>query len=240
MKKRVDILIFEKGLATSRSAAAALIKGGRIQVNNKIITKNSGQFDENTEIELIGAEIPYVGRGGLKLERAIKEFNIYPEDLIILDVGASTGGFTECLLRQGAKRVYAVDVGTDQLAQSLRKDERVISMEQTDIRNIEKLFEKPDLAVIDLSFISLELVLEKVAALIKKKGQIIALIKPQFETDKKDKNKSGVVKNDELRKQALDKIKKHCKQINLKVIDEIDSPILGSSGNKEYFLLLQK
>lgn len=240
MKKRIDTLIFEKGLSLSRNAATELIKKGRIKAGGKIVTKNSELIEENTEIEIMGSEIPYVGRGGLKLERAIKEFEIEAKDLIALDVGASTGGFTECLLRQGAKRVYAVDVGTNQLAQSLKKDNRVISMEKTDIRNIEKLSEKPDLAVIDVSFISLELILEKVVILIKKEGKIITLVKPQFETEKKDKNKRGVVKNEELQKEALKKVKKFCEKIDLKILAEIDSPILGGSGNKEYFLLLQK
>jgi len=240
MKKRIDSLIFQKGLAQSRNVASELIKAGRAIVNGKIITKNSELIDENDEISLLGTEIPYVGRGGLKLERALTEFKINPSNLIILDVGASTGGFTECLLRQGVKKIYAVDVGTNQLASKLKIDSRVISFEKTDIRKIQKLSEKPDLAVIDVSFISLELVLEKVSDLIKKNGQIIALVKPQFETDKKSKNKNGIVKNTELQKQSLEKIKNFSQNINLKVLAEIDSPILGGSGNKEYFLLLEK
>jgi 23S rRNA (cytidine1920-2'-O)/16S rRNA (cytidine1409-2'-O)-methyltransferase len=245
MKKRADILIFEKGLAKSRSMAVELIKDGRIKINGKIITKNSEQIDENSEIELLGDEKQYVGRGGLKLEEALNKFKIDPAGLVVLDVGASTGGFTECLLRQGAKRVYAVDVGTDQLAPELKNDPRVVSLEKTDIRDVKSgqgrsLSEKADLAVIDVSFISLELILKNVVSLIKKDGKIIALVKPQFETEKKDKNKSGVVKNEELQKQALEKVKKYCEKINLKVLGEIDSPILGGSGNKEYFLLLQE
>lgn len=239
MKERIDILIFKKGLTTSRNMATELIKAGRILVNNKVITKSSESFEEDSEIKITGDEIPYVGRGGFKLERALKEFNINLRGLIILDVGSSTGGFTECSLRNGAKKVYAVDVGTDQLAEKLKKDSRVISLEKTDIRNVSKLPELADLAVIDVSFISLELILEKVKDLLINNGKMIALVKPQFETNNKDKNKSGVVKTEELQRQALEKIKNYCQKINLKVSGEIDSPILGGSGNKEYFLLLK-
>lgn len=240
MKKRIDSLVFEQGLARSRSAAAALIKARRIKVGSEIVAKNSELFEENEKVELLGDEVQYVGRGGLKLEQALTDFKIETKDLAVLDVGSSTGGFTECVLRHRARKVYAVDVGTDQLAKSLKDDPRVVSMEQTDIRGIDQLPEKIDLAVIDVSFISLELVLEKVKSLIKKDGQIIALVKPQFETDKSDKNKSGIVKTEELQKNALNKIKKFCEKVDLKILGEVDSPILGGSGNKEYFLYLQK
>jgi 23S rRNA (cytidine1920-2'-O)/16S rRNA (cytidine1409-2'-O)-methyltransferase len=195
MKKRIDSLIFEKGLTSSRNMASELIKAGRIKAGGKIILKNSEKIEEAALVEIVGDELPYVGRGGLKLEKALTEFEVRVEKLTVLDVGASTGGFTECLLRQGARKVYAVDVGTDQLVAKLKDDPRVVSLEKTDIRNVEKLPEEIDLAVIDVSFISLELVLEKVKSLTKKNGQIIALVKPQFETSQKTKNKSGVVKN---------------------------------------------
>jgi 23S rRNA (cytidine1920-2'-O)/16S rRNA (cytidine1409-2'-O)-methyltransferase len=209
-------------------------------VEGKIVTKNSEQIEESAAIEVSAGEEQYVGRGGNKLEGALAEFKIKPKDYTVLDVGASTGGFTECLLRQDAKKVYAIDVGTDQLDPKLKGDPRVVSLEQTDIRNVTNFSEKIDLAVIDVSFISLELVLGKVKELISESGKIIALVKPQFETKKSDKNKSGVVKTDELRKETLVKIKKFCAMIDLKVLNEMDSPILGGSGNKEYFLLLQK
>lgn len=209
-------------------------------VNNKIIQKNSEQVDSEAKIEIIGTEKPYVGRGGVKLEKALLEFKINPAKSTVLDVGSSTGGFTECLLRQGAKKVYAVDVGTDQFDSDLKKDPRIVLMEKTDIRKIKALPDEIDLAVIDVSFISLELILESVKNLIKPSGVIIALIKPQFETHKENKNKSGIVKNEETRIEVLSKIKKFGQKIKLKLQGEIDSPILGGSGNKEYFLLFSR
>jgi len=239
MKKRIDILLFEKGLAKSRHAGSELIKAQRIMVNNKIVQKNSEQIDSEEKIEIIGTEKPYVGRGGIKLEKALLDFKINPSKLIVLDVGSSTGGFTECLLRQGARKVYAVDVGTDQFDSDLKKDSRIVLIEKTDIRSVEKLPEEIDLAVIDVSFISLELVLESVKNLIKQNAMIIALIKPQFETKKEEKNKSGIVKTAESRELVLKKISDFSQKIGLKVIGIIDSPILGGSGNQEYFILLQ-
>jgi 23S rRNA (cytidine1920-2'-O)/16S rRNA (cytidine1409-2'-O)-methyltransferase len=236
---RLDILITEKKLARSRNTASDLIKKGLVRVNGEIITKTAKDIAENAIIEILG-QPKYVGRGGLKLEKALEEFQINPENLIVLDVGSSTGGFTDCLLQKGAKKVYALDVGTDQLDPSLKNDSRVISMEKTDIRNIKTLPDKIDLVVIDVSFISLELILESVKNLLKAEGKIIALIKPQFETAKTDKNKAGIVKNDELREKVLEKIKNYAKEINLKVLKETTSPILGGSGNKEYLVLMEK
>ena len=238
---RLDILITERKLVKSRNIATDLIKKGFVKVNGEIITKPSKDFAALPSLTVEILEQPkYVGRGGLKLEKALVEFKINPVDLICLDVGSSTGGFTDCLLQDNAKKVYAVDVGTLQFDHELKKDSRVILLEQTDIRDIKKLAEKIDLAVIDVSFISLELILEAVKNLLKSNGQIIALIKPQFETQKTDKNRSGVVKNDEIRKQVLEHIAEHCRKINLKILNVTDSPILGGSGNKEYLILLQK
>jgi 23S rRNA (cytidine1920-2'-O)/16S rRNA (cytidine1409-2'-O)-methyltransferase len=236
---RLDILITEKKLVKSRSVAGDLIKKGLVRVNNEIITKTAKDVPEDAVIEIL-EQPKYVGRGGLKLEKALEEFQINPEGLIVLDVGSSTGGFTDCLLQKGAKKVYALDVGTDQLDPNLKNDPRVISMEKTDIRNIKTLPDKIDMAVIDVSFISLEMILESVKNLLKTEGKIIALIKPQFETSKTDKNKSGIVKNDELREKVLEKIKNYAQKINLKVLKETDSPILGGSGNKEYLVLMEK
>ena len=185
---RLDTLMAEKKLVRSRSVATDLIKNNLVKVNGVIINKPAKDFPTETIIEIL--ELPkYVGRGGLKLEKALEEFEISPNGLVVLDVGSSTGGFTDCLLQKGAKKVYAVDVGTDQLSETLKKSPRIVSMEKTDIRNIKTLPEKPDLAVIDASFISLELILENVASLLKENGKIIALIKPQFETQKKAKIK---------------------------------------------------
>lgn len=208
-------------------------------VNNKIVTKNSELVEETDIIHVLPGEKMYVGRGGLKLEKALEEFGVNPSGLIALDVGSSTGGFTDCLLRQGAKKVYAVDVGTDQFDSELKKDPRIVLMEKTDIRKIEALPEKPDLAVIDVSFISLEKILEKVSALISAQAKIIALVKPQFETEQKIKNKNGVIKDQEEQKQALEKVKAYSQKIGLKILGETASPILGGSGNKEFLLFLQ-
>lgn len=238
---RIDILLTTKKIVKSRSVALDLIKKGKVMVNGEIITKASKDYLDSPDLKIEILEQPkYVGRGGLKLEKALKEFKVNPTNLICLDVGSSTGGFTDCLLKQDAKKVYAVDVGTDQFDPELKKDPRVILMEQTDIRNIKNLPDGIDLAVIDVSFISLELILESVKNLLKDSGQIIALIKPQFETSKESKNKSGIVKTDELRAKVLEKIKTFAQKIGLKIIDNTDSPILGGSGNKEYLLFLQK
>ncbi len=236
---RLDILITEKKLVKSRSVASDLIKKGLVKVNSEIITKTAKEVPEDAVIEIL-EQPKYVGRGGLKLEKALEEFQINPQGLIILDVGSSTGGFTDCLLQKGAEKVYALDVGTDQLDPTLKNDSRVISMEKTDIRDIKTLPDKIDMAVIDVSFISLEMILESVKNLLRAKGKIIALIKPQFETSKTDKNKSGIVKNDELREKVLEKIKNYAQKINLNVLKETDSPILGGSGNKEYLVLMEK
>jgi 23S rRNA (cytidine1920-2'-O)/16S rRNA (cytidine1409-2'-O)-methyltransferase len=235
---RLDIQITERKLARSRSVVNDLIKKGLVKVDGLIVTKPAKDFPKNAVIE-ITEQPKYVGRGGQKLERALTEFKIDPAGLTVLDVGSSTGGFTDCLLQRGAKKVYAVDVGTNQFDKNLKNDARVVLMEETDIRNIKALPEKPELAVVDVSFISLELVMDKTRDLLSPGSKIIALIKPQFETERREKNKSGVVKNDEIREKAAEKIKNYCAKIGLKVLHLIDSPILGGSGNKEYFILLQ-
>jgi 23S rRNA (cytidine1920-2'-O)/16S rRNA (cytidine1409-2'-O)-methyltransferase len=238
---RLDVLITERKLVKSRNVALDLIKKGKVFINGEIITKASKDFTDSPDLKIEILEQPkYVGRGGLKLEKALSEFNINPANLICLDVGSSTGGFTDCLLQNGAKKVYAIDVGTDQLDLNLKQDSRVILMEQTDIRNVKILPDKIDLAVIDVSFISLELILEKVAQLLKTRGTIIALVKPQFETSKEEKDRNGVIKSEQIRQKALRKIKDYSQKINLKITGSIDSPLLGGSGNKEYLLLLQK
>lgn len=238
---RLDILLTERKLVKSRSVALNLIKNGLVKVNGEIVTKPAKDLPNTEEFQIEILEQPkYVGRGGLKLEKALEEFKINPKGLAVLDVGSSTGGFTDCLLQKNAKKVYAVDVGTDQLEKKLLDDPRVISLEKTDIRNIKELPEKIDLAVIDVSFISLKLILNSVSNLLKDNGKIIALVKPQFETSKTEKNKSGVVKNEEIREKVLKEIQEFCIKNKLLILAKIASPILGGSGNKEYLLLLQK
>ena len=236
---RLDLLITERKLVKSRNIATELIKEGKVLINGQIINKPAKDFTDSPDLKIEILEQPkYVGRGGLKLEKALLEFKINPTDLICLDVGSSTGGFTDCLLSNGAKKVYAVDVGTEQFDSELRKNPKIILMEQTDIRDVKNLPDSIDLAVIDVSFISLELILPAVKSLLNKNGLIIALIKPQFETKKEDKNKSGIVRTDEIREQVLENIKNYCQKINLEILGIIESPILGGSGNKEYLLFL--
>jgi 23S rRNA (cytidine1920-2'-O)/16S rRNA (cytidine1409-2'-O)-methyltransferase len=236
---RLDILLAEKKLVRSRKTASDLIKAGKVLANGEIIRKPAKDFTEEATIKIL-EQPKYVSRGGLKLEKALTEFQLDPTGLTILDVGSSTGGFTDCLLQKGAKKVYAVDVGADQFDPELKKDSRIILREKTDIRDITRLPEKPDWAVIDASFISLKEILPPVKNLIKETGLIIALVKPQFETPQEAKNKSGIVKTEQFRTEALNKIKDFAKSIGLKNLKTIGSPILGGSGNKEYLLLLQK
>jgi len=237
-KERADSLLFKKGLTRSRNEATQLIENGYVFVDDTEVKKPSQKINPQAKIEIRTTE-RFVGRGALKLIRALETFKIDPRDLICIDIGSSTGGFTEVLLQRGARKIYAVDVGTNQLVESLRNNERVIVMENTDIRNISELKEKPDLAVIDVSFISLERVLPKVKELISKHGQIIALIKPQFEVGKEHLGKQGVVKEVEWQNWALQKIKDFSTNLGLTVIGEIDSPILGGTGNKEFLLYLK-
>ncbi len=238
MKVRLDQLLYQKGITESREKARALILEGKVIVNGNKIEKPGTFVDENSEITLCGEILPYVSRGGLKLEAAIKEFNVDVKEKICLDVGASTGGFTDCLLQHGAKRVYAVDVGYGQLAWKLRTDPRVIPIEKTNIRYIpkEKLPEPVDIATIDVSFISLKLVVPKVLEFLKEGGEIIALIKPQFEVGKDEVEYRGIIKSPEKRAIVVEDMKKFFESTGLKVIGVIESPIKGQKGNIEYLI----
>lgn len=234
-KIRADILVFKKGLARSRQNAQELIKEGKVFVGGEKIEKANELLLEDSDI-IVTEQSKYVSRAGLKLEEALKKFEIDVTGKIALDVGSSTGGFTDCLLQNNAKKVYAVDVGTDQLVQKIKNDSRVVSLEKTDIRDLSELPEKIDLAVIDVSFISLELVLPSVLKFIKSKGEIVALFKPQFEVGRENLGKGGIVKDENAKKKSLEKIKDFVKKIGLKIIDEITSPIKGGDGNEEYLL----
>jgi 23S rRNA (cytidine1920-2'-O)/16S rRNA (cytidine1409-2'-O)-methyltransferase len=238
MKKRLDILLFELGFVDSRKKASDLIKEGKVFVDGVLINKPSKEFFGNEKIEITEI-LKYVSRAGLKLEGAYKEFNFDIKDKIAMDVGSSTGGFTDFLLQNGAKKVYAIDVGTDQLVEKLKNDSRVVSLEKTDIRKVE-LPEKIDLAVIDVSFISLEFVLPSVSKLLKENGEIITLVKPQFEVGKENISKGGIVKDEKAKIFILSKIKILAENLGLKVIGEMISPIKGGDGNEEYLLYLKK
>lgn len=235
-KKRADVLIYEKGLAKSREKAKRMIMEGVVFIGEKRIDKPGELVDENEDINIKDNPINYVSRGGLKLEKAIKVFELDLQDKTAIDIGASTGGFTDCMLQKGAKKVYAIDVGYGQLDWSLRKDPRVVVMERTNIRYVEKddIGELVDFISIDVSFISLRLVLPVAKKLLKENGNIVALIKPQFEAGKEKVGKKGLVKDKRVHKEVLEDILEFCDSIGLGIIGLDFSPITGSTGNIEF------
>jgi len=240
MKKRLDVLIFEKGLAESRSKAQAIVMEGIVLVNGKKETKAGTQVNEDDIIE-IEKQNPYVSRGGLKLESVLNLFNIDFTDKVCIDIGASTGGFTDCMLQHGAKKVYAVDVGTAQLHYKLRNDPRVVNIENVNFRYFDKslLKDEIDIITIDVSFISLDKILPLASEIIKKDGFIVAMIKPQFELEPSEINK-GVVRDESLRQKAINKIKDFAVNLGLEILKEQDSGVKGPKGNLEHFVLLKK
>lgn len=236
---RLDTELVKRSLARSRTSAQELIKDGIVFVNGSKIQKPAFEASDTDEITVKGDLPKYVGRGGIKLEKAITEFSIALSGCVCIDIGASTGGFTDCMLQNGAAKVYAVDVGSNQLAEKLRKDKRVISLENTDIRNTAgKIPEKADFITIDVSFISLKLVLPAAKSLLKTSGSIAALIKPQFEVGKSGLGKRGVVKDEALRKRAAEEIKLFAANLGFTVNGIITSPITGGEGNIEYLIYL--
>lgn len=242
MKKRLDKVLVERGLVSTRQRALPLIMEGKVIVNGITVTKPGTLIKEDSTIEIKEEEIPYVSRGGLKLEAAIKYFKIEVKDKIAMDVGSSTGGFTDCLLKNGAKRVYCIDVGYGQLDWKLRQDSRVILLERTNIRYLEreKIPEEIDIATVDVSFISLLKVIPKVLEFLKIGGEILALIKPQFEAGKKEVGKGGIVKDEKKRIEVVHRIKEGLETFSLKTIGIMESPIPGQKGNIEYFIYVIK
>lgn len=235
-KNRLDVLLIEKGLETSRERAKAIIMSGIVYVNNQKADKVGQMCDESDIIEVRGNTLQYVSRGGLKIEKALDYFKIDPKGCTAMDVGASTGGFTHCMLMRGAKKVYAIDVGYGQLAWELRTDDRVVCMERTNIRHVtaEQIKDPIDLAVIDVSFISLKLVLPAVKALLKEDGQIATLIKPQFEAGREKVGKKGVVRDMNTHIEVIEKTIATAEQLGFKVINITFSPIRGPEGNIEF------
>lgn len=220
-----------------RSQARLLIKEGKVLINGRQIKKPGSNFD--SEVKITVQNLPqYVSRGAQKLEAALKEFKVNPANQIIADIGASTGGFTDLLLQKGAKKVYAIDVGQDQLAQKLRQDPRVINLEKTNVKDLEELPEKVGLAVVDLSYISLTKVLHKICTFLKPRAKIIVLFKPQFECGPGVVNKQGVITNDSIRLKVLHNFLDWCQENQLEVESQIESPIQGKTGNIEYLLLI--
>lgn len=245
MSKRVrlDVLLTERGLAESREQARRLIMAGAVVVNEQRVDKPGTFVDAGSACRVKDeARSPYVSRGGQKLAAALRTFHLDVTGVVALDVGASTGGFTDCLLQHGAAKVFAVDVGYGQLAWSLRQDPRVVSLERRNIRTLapSELTETPSLAVIDASFISLSLVIPAVLALLEPQGRIIALIKPQFEVGKGRVGKGGVVRDPALHAEVVERISTEAAQWQVEVIGVIESPLLGPKGNKEFLLYLQK
>ncbi len=230
----------EKGLVASRQRAQAMIMAGNVLVNCKLVEKSGHLISEASEITLKGETIPYVSRGGLKLEKALESFAVSVQGLVCLDVGASTGGFTDCLLQHGAVHVYAVDVGYGQLAWQLRQDVRVTAIERMNIRNmpLNMLPEPVDLVTIDVSFISLKIVVPAVMKFIKKPAWIIALIKPQFEVGKGKVGKGGVVRDPLQHESVLNELDQFFKDCGWTCLAVVPSPILGPSGNKEFLIHL--
>jgi 23S rRNA (cytidine1920-2'-O)/16S rRNA (cytidine1409-2'-O)-methyltransferase len=239
-KERIDILLVQRGLAASRERAGALILAGKVVCGEHLIEKAGSRVESSAEIRLKGDDIPFVGRGGLKLEAALKVFQIEVSGRVAIDGGASTGGFSDCLLQRAARRVYAVDVGYGQLAWSLRCDDRIVVMERTNIRNSVKAdFPDPlELAVMDLSFISLTKVLPVVASLLEPKAPVIALVKPQFEVGKGEVGKGGIVRDEEKRQAALAKVCNFAKEHGFTHHQTITSPVLGQKGNVEFLIHL--
>jgi len=241
-KQRLDKLMLERELAPSIEKARALIMAGQVVVGDHTVDKAGQQVAMDAEIRLRGESLPYVSRGGLKLRKALDEFGIEVTGLVAVDVGSSTGGFTDCLLQAGAVRVFAIDVGYGQLAWKLQQDSRVVSMERTNIRTVtpDQLDDVPALAVIDASFISLAKVLPASVGLLKPGGRIIALIKPQFEVGKGEVGKGGVVRDPAAHEKVIEDVRQTALDLGLTVSGLCESPITGADGNREFLILLQK
>ena len=240
MKKRLDVLLVERGLATSREKAKAMIMAGEVLVDNEREDKAGSMFPEEVEIVLKGKPLPYVSRGGLKLEKALQIFPISVDGKVVADIGASTGGFTDCALQNGAAKVYAIDVGYGQLAWKLRNDERVVNMERTNVRYLEadSLPEQVDAATIDVAFISLDKILPAVHKILKPEGFVVALIKPQFEAGKENVGKKGVVRDAAVHEQVINNVISFAKGEGFGIAGLDFSPIKGPEGNIEYLLHL--
>lgn len=235
-KKRLDVLLVEHGYADSRTKAQAMIMSGLVYVDGQKADKAGMSFEETAPLEVRGSVCPYVSRGGLKLAKALRDFGVDPTDYVCSDSGASTGGFTDCLLQHGAKKVYAIDVGYGQLAWSVRSDPRVVTMERTNIRYVkpEDLGEPLDLSVVDVSFISLKIVLPAIRELLKPVGQVLCLIKPQFEAGKEKVGKKGVVRDPNTHKEVLDSFVELAHSLNFTILGLTFSPVKGPEGNIEF------
>ncbi len=238
IRERIDTLLVKKAIAPTRARARSLIMSGIVFVDGVRVDKAGALVGEDSNVELRDTSLRYVSRGGIKLESALREFNINVYDKVALDVGASTGGFTDCLLKHGAKKVYAIDVGYGQLDWRLRQDPRVIVMERVNARYLksESIGELVDVSTIDVSFISLTKIIPSVSRLFKPNGVLIALIKPQFEVGKGEVGRGGIVRDESKHREVTDKIICFLKELNFKVMGVIPSPILGADGNREFLV----
>ncbi len=236
IKKRLDVLLVEQGYADTRTKAQAIIMSGLVYVDGRKADKPGTSYEETAALEVRSGGCPYVSRGGLKLEKALRDFGVSPEGYVCSDSGASTGGFTDCLLQQGARKVFAIDVGYGQLDWKIRSDPRVVVMERTNVRYVtpEQLGEPLDLSVIDVSFISLKIVLPVIKTFLKPAGQVLCLIKPQFEAGKDKVGKKGVVREPETHKEVLDNFIALTKELNFTVLGLTFSPVKGPEGNIEF------
>ncbi len=242
VKDRLDRAVVCRGIAQSRERARALIMEGKVFVDGKPVTKAGTLVRPDSTVELKGEDIPYVSRGGIKLEAAVERFAITLKDKVAMDVGSSTGGFTDYMLQQGAKKVYCIDVGYGQLAWKLRRDPRVVLFERTNIRYLEpeRIPEAIDIATIDVSFISLQKVVPKVLEFLGTGGEIVALVKPQFEVGRGEVGKGGIVKDEAKRWEAVEAIKGACESLALETVGIVESPIAGQKGNKEFLIYFRK
>lgn len=242
MKERLDVLLVSRGLAASREKAKAVIMAGQVYVKGQKEDKAGTMFDSQVEIEVRGATLKYVSRGGLKLEKAMQQFGVTLDGKVCMDVGASTGGFTDCMLQNGAVKVYSVDVGHGQLDWKLRNDERVVCMEKTNIRYVvpEDIAEPPAFVSIDVSFISLTKVLGPVKELMTPEGEIVALIKPQFEAGREKVGKKGVVRDPKVHEEVIEKVVEFAHELQFETKALEFSPIKGPEGNIEYLLWMKK
>ncbi len=241
MKKRLDVLIYEKGLAESREKAKAVIMAGLVYVNNQKADKCGSTYEEDCNLEVRGPSLKYVSRGGLKLEKAVSSFSLDLENVVAMDIGASTGGFTDCMLQNGAKKVYSIDVGYGQLAWKLRNDERVVNMERTNFRKVtpDMIEDKIDFFSVDVSFISLKLILPVVRPLLSSEGQGVCLIKPQFEAGRGKVGKKGVVRDKAVHTEVIATIREFCLECGFDVLGLDFSPVKGPEGNIEYLIYIR-
>jgi len=237
-KVRLDILLVDRQLAPTREKARALILAGEVLVAEQCVDKAGTLVDPHITLRIKGGVSPYVSRGGLKLKGALETFDISVRNLVILDIGASTGGFTDCLLQEGAQKVYALDVGYGQLAWRLRRDPRVVAIERTNIRYFDGrgIEEDLDMATVDASFISLKLIIPSICRLVRQDGFILALIKPQFEVGRGQVGKHGVVREPALHQQVIEEMKTFFQEMGLEVLGTCESSLVGPAGNREFFI----